>query len=186
MVFFHASRVPNIKILTPHLSEHNKPLVHFSSKRENVLVYLSNAVEKYCSEVGYSGPFKNWGSYGFTKDGILQLDEYYPNATVETYKGVSGFIYSAKQIAEYEKLEQIPFTVVSENSVPVDHSEFVADAYEALLEAAEQGKIILTKYENNSKEKLNWIKKSVVREYNQSKLYPKYQLFLKAKFNFIL
>ncbi len=42
MVFFHASRVPNIKTLTPHLSEHNKPLVYFSSKRENVLVYLSN------------------------------------------------------------------------------------------------------------------------------------------------
>lgn len=186
MLFFHASQVPDIKKLTPHLSEHGNPLVYFSTKRENVLVYLSNAVEKYCNEVGYnSHTFKKWGSYGFTRDNILQLDEYYPNATIETYKGVSGFIYSTSKIVNYEKLSDIPFTVISENSVPVGHYEFVADAYEALLEAAEQGKIILTRYENNSKEKMNWIKKSVICEYEQAELNPEYQLFLKAKFNFI-
>lgn len=187
MLFFHASQVPDIRTLTPHLSEHGKALVYFSTKRENVLVYLSNAIEKYCNEVGFnSNTFKKWGSYGFTKDGILKLDEYYPNATIETYKGVSGFIYSTNKLEYYEKLAGIPHTVVSENSVSVDHFEFIADAYDALLEAAEQGKIILTRYENNSKEKLNWIQRSVIREYEQSESNPEYLLFLKAKFNFIL
>ncbi len=125
------------------------------------MVYLSNAIEKYCHEIGYkhSGVYKKWGSYGFTRDGILQLDEYYPNATVETYKGVSGFCLLTDKISRCEKLAEIPYTVISENPVSVDHCEFIPDAYEALLEAAEQGKIILTKYENNSREKLNWIKK---------------------------
>ncbi len=47
-MFFHASPVPNLKNLTPHISNHGTPLIYFSTKRENVLVYLSNAVEKCC------------------------------------------------------------------------------------------------------------------------------------------
>ena len=186
-MFFHASQVPNIKVLMPHLSVHGKPLVYFSTKRENVLVYLSNAIEKHCNSIGYkhTGPFKKWGSYGFTSDGILQLDEYYPAATIETYKGVSGFIYSTRKIANCKELPTIPYSVVSVNSVSVDSCEFIADAYTALLEAAEQGKIILTRYENNSKDKINWITESVIREYGQARSNPEYQLFLKAKFNFI-
>ena len=35
----------------------------------------------------------NGGPYSFTKDGRLQLEEYYPNATFETYKGVDAYIY---------------------------------------------------------------------------------------------
>ena len=44
----------------------------FSKKRENVLVYLSNAIQKYCIEQGfeYSGIWQKWAYYGFDKDGI--------------------------------------------------------------------------------------------------------------------
>ena len=50
MTFFHASQTKNIKILKPNISNHNIPLIYFSDKRENVLVYLSNAIEKFCKE----------------------------------------------------------------------------------------------------------------------------------------
>ena len=53
-MIYHASQIKDIKVLEPRVSNHNKPLVYFSSKRENVLVYLSNAVEKYCKECGHS------------------------------------------------------------------------------------------------------------------------------------
>ena len=36
-MFFHASPVPNLKKLTPHISNHGTPLIYFSTKRENVL-----------------------------------------------------------------------------------------------------------------------------------------------------
>lgn len=52
--YYHASPIANIEILEPRISNHNVPLVYFSAKRENVLVYLSNAVEKYCEETGFS------------------------------------------------------------------------------------------------------------------------------------
>ncbi|WP_196805776.1 hypothetical protein [Butyrivibrio sp. WCD2001] len=75
-------------------------MIYFSRKRENVLVYLSNAVEKYCRETGFAfdGIWQKWGPYGFGKEGRLCLEEYYPNALEETYSGVSGYIYSASEI----------------------------------------------------------------------------------------
>lgn len=46
-MYFHASQTEKIKILEPRISNHNIPFIYFSDKRENVLVYLSNAVEKF-------------------------------------------------------------------------------------------------------------------------------------------
>ena len=100
-MLYHASPVAAIKTLIPHVSNHDRALVYLSEKRENVLVYLSNAVEKHCRETGFAwnAPWYKWASYGFTKDGLLLLEEYYPNATEETYKGVSGYIYQAEESA---------------------------------------------------------------------------------------
>jgi hypothetical protein len=80
----------------PRVSNHGEPRVYFSAKRENTLVYLSNAIEQYCRQIGfvYSEIYHKRATYGFTKAGLLCLDEYYPNATVETYQGISGYIYS--------------------------------------------------------------------------------------------
>lgn len=78
-MFFHASPVGNIDVLTPHVSNHGKALTYFSTKWENTLVYLSNAVEKFCRERGMcqEGPFHKWATYGFDCAGLLVLDEYY-------------------------------------------------------------------------------------------------------------
>ena len=40
-MFYHASQIPNIQVPEPRISNHNVSLVYFSTKRENVLVYLS-------------------------------------------------------------------------------------------------------------------------------------------------
>ena len=45
-MFYHASQIEGITTLEPRVSNHDIPLVYFSTKRENVLVYLSNAIEK--------------------------------------------------------------------------------------------------------------------------------------------
>lgn len=186
-MLFHASNVSGLKLLKPHTSNHGKLLVYFSEKRENVLVYLSNAVEKYCRENGvkHDGTYQKWASYGFTGDGILTLDEYYPNAAMETYKGVSGYIYSVSDLSDCERLSDIPYAVTASGDVPVEFCEFVPDAYEALLTAAENKEIILRRYDENSKEKLDWIEKTVLGEYEQSADHPEYRAFLRAKFDFI-
>jgi hypothetical protein len=52
-MFYHASRTKGIEILRPRISNHNVSLIYFSRKRENVLVYLSNAIEKCCKESNF-------------------------------------------------------------------------------------------------------------------------------------
>ena len=47
-MYYHASSVQGITRLEPRVSNHGIPLIYFSTKRENTLVYLSNSLEKYC------------------------------------------------------------------------------------------------------------------------------------------
>lgn len=185
-MLYHASPTPDIKTLIPHTSNHGKPLIYFSSKRENVLVYLSNAVEKCCRERGFphSGNYYKWASYGFTKDKLLQLDEYYPNATPDTYKGVSGYIYTAEENSLCAPMDDIPFAFTSTGPIPVISCEFIPDAYQALLSAAEEGKLILTSYRQNSPKMLDWIKSAVTEDYEKQSA-PEYLFFLKEHFDFL-
>ena len=114
-MLYHASPIGGLTELRPHISNHGIPLLYFSQKRENTFVYLSNAVEKYCRETGfaYNGPWKKWGPYGFTDDGRQRLEEYYPNALEETYRGVSGYIYTVEKVIRRGHPVPIPDTVTS-------------------------------------------------------------------------
>ncbi len=185
-MYYHASQVANIKVLEPRISNHNIPLVYFSTKRENVLLYLSNAIEKYCKETRfrYKGNWKKWGPYGFEVDGTLRLEEYYPNALEETYKGVSGYIYYTEKIPNPQENIQISNAITTSECVAVEGCEYIPDAYEAIMEAAKQGLIKLQRYEEMSEQKLAWIIRTIKQEYEEAGEHPEYRHFLKNKFAF--
>lgn len=187
-MYYHASPVGGITQLEPRESDHHIPLVYFSTKRENTLVYLSNAIEKYCKETGFSydGIWKKWGPYGFNKDGIQQLHEYYPNALEKTYKGVSGYIYSAENITDSGFEIMIPNAASSSTSVKVSNVEFVTDAYTAILEAEEKGLIAITRYNEISEKMQEWIRNTILHEYENAVDHPDYRHFLKGNFADIL
>ena len=151
-MIYHASSIAGISELIPSVSNHGISLVYFSKKRENDLVYLSNAIERFCKETGYdySGKWKKWGTYGFDKNGILSLEEYYPNAIEKTYKGVSGYIYSSDCNIKSEFEINIPDAVVCTNPVKVKNVEYISDAYEAILEAEREGLIKILRYSDLS------------------------------------
>lgn len=184
-MYFHASPVKGIKILEPQVSD-DKPLIYFSKKRENVLVYLSNAVEKYCKETGfeYSGKWTKWGPYGFTKDGRLCIHEYYPNALKDTYKGVMSYIYSVEELADCCELP-IRDAVTCDKPTPVTNCEIVYDAYEAILAAEKEGLIAIVRYEESTKEQLEWIDKTMRDQYEKADQ-PDYRHFLEGKFPFVI
>lgn len=186
-MYYHASQVSDIKILEPRISNHNIPLIYFSTKRENVLVYLSNAIEKYCKETGFAnnGKWHKWASYGFEPDGTLRLDEYYPNAMEDTYKGVSGYIYYADVVIENQDNINISNAVTSSHPVTVTDIEFIEDAYSEILKAAESGLIKICRYEDMSDKMLAWIENTIKREYAEAEEKSDYRYFLKSKFKFL-
>lgn len=185
-MFYHASNVKDLKVLKPHVSNHGKSWVYFSSKRENVLVYLSNAVEKYIKEK-YNRPLKQyekWASYGITADGLVRIEEYYPNATKETFEGVSGYIYNVEKLENAQPLSGIKDVFVSKTQTEVVGCEFVKDAYAEILKAEQEGKILIERYETLTDKKHTWIKNTILNEYNNSNN-ADYKEFLLAKFDWL-
>lgn len=183
-MLYHASPIGGLTELRPHISNHGIPLLYFSQKRENTFVYLSNAVEKYCRETGfaYNGPWKKWGPYGFTDDGRQRLEEYYPNALEETYRGVSGYIYTAEKVIRRGHPVPIPDTVTSRGAVEATGCEFIPDAWEAILQAEQEGLLVLRRYEEMTEREADWLRRTVREEFRQAEDHPEYQHFLRDKF----
>lgn len=182
-MYFHASQAPDIRVLEPRTSNHGVPRVYLSTKWENVLPYLSNAVEKYCRETGFpqNGPWTKWGSYGFL-EGKICLDEYYPDALTDTYQGVSGYIYMAEEVPGGEAQQDIPGAIVTEKPVPVSGCEFVPDALKAILDAEKSGQILIRRYQDLPEKMLRWIRESIKAEYMEEDATPAYRHFLQGKF----
>ena len=183
-MYYHASPIKGITSLEPHVSNHGVPLVYFSTKRENVLVYLSNSVEKYCRDTGfvYDGKWEKWGPYGFNKDGRQRLEEYYPNALISTYKGVSGWVYSAASITDAGIELRIPDAAASSVPVKVTGAEFVPDAYEAILRAERDGLITILRYEEMPETMREWNERTIKEEYEKAAGHPEYRHFLRGNF----
>lgn len=183
-MYYHASSVKGLTQLKPQSSNHRVPLVYFSTKRENVLVYLSNSVEKYCVETGfhYDGKYQKWGPYGFGKDGRQCLEEYYPDALISTYKGVSGYIYSAEAISDSGVAVSIPDVATSSMPVDISGAEFIPDAYEAILQAEREGLLTIVRYEEMTEKMRQWNQRAILEEYENAADHPEYRHFLKGNF----
>ena len=183
-MYYHASQTAGIRTLEPRISNHGVPLIYFSTKRENTLVYLSNAIEKFCRETGfaYDGPWQKWGPYGFERDGRLQLQEYYPDALKSTYRGVSGYIYHVSAIEPAEMSIAISNAAVTAVPVDVEGCEFVPDALDAILQAEHDGLITIQRYATMPDKMRAWLEQTTAQEYADAEAHPEYRYFLKAKF----
>lgn len=184
-MFYHASPTPDIGMLEPRISNHGVPRVYFSAKRENTLVYLSNAVEKTCRENGFvhTGKWQKWASYGFTKDGLLRFEEYYENALVDTYGGVSGYLYTVEPSDAILPFANIRDAFYADTPIPVASCEFVPDALEALLAAEREGKIVILRYAQLPEKMREWLCCTTLDEYRSAT--PDYRFFLEQKFPYV-
>lgn len=179
--YYHASQTPGLTMLEPRVSNHGQPLTYVSDRRENVLVYLSNAVEKHCREVGFDhkGPWRKWASYGFEHEKLV-LEEYWPDATRETYQGVGGYVYTVE--GDFTPQPDIPHGFTSAEPARVVACEYIPDALEALRQAEKQGKIRLKSYAENSEKTMHWLENITCEEYRRMEDAPDYRRFLEDKF----
>lgn len=154
MTYYHCSPTGHITVLQPRQPEaFDKP----------ARVYLTTLLPMAL----FYGVRNYEYTYGYTRDGQIHLDEYFPNAFEELYRGkpASLYICAPKSV----DLTKIPNEVVSPEAVPVIREIVIEDLWEALLEQERLGALVIRRYAELSQKQLDWICKveaDIIRDKN--------------------
>lgn len=144
MPYYHCSPIAGLTVLQPRKPEaFDKPArVYLTKLLPMALMY---AVRNY----EYT--------YGYTKDGQIHLDEYFPNALEILYKGKRASLY----LCEPEETEptKIPNEAASCKPVKVLRETVIEDAMEALLEQERLGALVIRRHHELPENMLAWIRK---------------------------
>ncbi len=145
MAYYHCSPTAGLKILEPR-----KPVAFEKPPRVYLTTLLPMALMYAVRNYEYT--------YGYTKEGQIYFEEYFPDELEILYRGKSASLY----ICDPENIEstRIPNEAVSEKAVPVISETFIPDACEALLEQERLGTLAIYRYGQLSDEKLNWVRKA--------------------------
>lgn len=155
MTYYHGSPVMGLKVLKPA-----KPA--FSEKPEQVYLTTLLPMALLYGVQNYEY------TYGFTREGQIYLDEYFPNALEVLYRGKQASVYVCDPV-QVEK-GRIPNEVVSAMQVPVTREMVIPDLYEALLEQEKLGTLVIRRYETLPPKMLEWICKVEADGIRQSDL----------------
>lgn len=182
MILFHGSKTGSIEILEPRKADHERPYIYLTTIDVVAAFYLCNAVQK---------PYY-WFPYGF-ENGNMDIpiyNELYPNALREVSEGVHGYIYKA-DVKENQVIpfKNIPCARLGTEPIPVSDCIEVPDAYALFKEYEKQGKLKIGRYEDKTKDELQWYYKSILEYLKEKEMYKtpqcSYALFIKKKFPFI-
>ena len=178
MILYHGSNTANIRVLQPHLADHDRPYIYMSTLEVVAAFYMCNAVER---------PYY-WFPYGFDKEtGVPVYHELYPNALKEVSNGVSGSIYIVD--ADEDSIlpfKNIPVARLATQPVKVLKEIKVENAYDLFMQYVAEGKMKIGHFEDKTEKAIaNW--HSMVLSYIREKDMIKtpdcsYALFVKEKF----
>ena len=97
-------------------------------------------------------------SYGYTREGQIYFEEYFPNALETLYRGKSASLYLCTP--RHTESTPIPNEFVSKEAVPVIQEIHIPDACEALLEQERLGTLVIHRYHKLSAKNLDWIQRT--------------------------
>lgn len=144
MAYYHCSPKTGLTVLEP-----GRPKTFDKPARVYMTTLLPMALMYTVQNYEYS--------YGYTKDGQIYFEEYFPNALEVLYRGKSASIYLCDPAAT--ETTQIPNEAVSEAAVPVISETYIPDACEALLEQERMGTLVIRRHHELPQEMLDWIRK---------------------------
>ena len=145
MAYYHCSPTAGLTLLEPR-----KP----ASFEKPARVYLSTLLP-----MALMYAVRNYEySYGYTKEGQIYFDEYFPNALEILYGGKAASLYLCEPCQT--ETTRIPNEAVSEKAVPVIREIDIPDACEALLEQERLGALVIRRYHELPERMLNWIRKA--------------------------
>lgn len=143
MILYHASPTPGLTVLKPSVTK------YFGKPKQVCLTALKPMALFY-------GVRNFEYAYGYTREGRLYYEEYFPNALAELYRGKSASLY---RCARREGMEAtaIPNEYVSAAEVAVEEEISIPDVYEALLEEERQGTLKIVRWELLTEKRRRWI-----------------------------
>lgn len=142
-MYYHCSPISGLRVLNPGTPEgFGKPKgVYLTTLLPMALMYGIRNYEY---------------TYGYTKEGQIYLDEYFPDALETLYRGKSASLYICQPDSTY--ITRIPNEAVSEGPVKVLEEIFIPDVAEALLEQERLGNLPIRRYETLSEKMRGWIR----------------------------
>ena len=154
MEYYHCSPTGGLTVLEPRQPESfDKPArVYMTTLLPMALMYSIRNYEY---------------TYGYTKEGQIYFEEYFPNALEVLYRCKSASLY----LCDPECVEgtQIPNEAISATAVPVISETLIPDACEALLEQERLGTLVIRRYHQLSDNMRRWILQAeadYIRKYN--------------------
>lgn len=155
MIYYHCSPASGLKVLEPR-----KPISFDKPARVYMATLLPMALMYGVRNYEYT--------YGYTREGQIYLDEYFPNELEVLYKGKSASLYICQP--EAAETTRIPNEVVSDRAVLVLEEIRIPDVYEALLEQERRGTLLIRRYHQQSERMLAWICKTETEVILEKKL----------------
>ncbi len=155
MTYYHCSPTQGLKILLP-----GKPTVFQKPKAVYMTTLLPMALMYGIRNYEYT--------YGYTKEGQIYLDEYFPNALEILYKDKSASLYICNP--QDTQTTRIPNEILSSREVPVLEEIRIPDVMEALLEQKRLGALLIHRYEELSEGQRNWIRRAEADSIRQMNL----------------
>lgn len=143
MTLYHCSPTPGLAVLRPSVTR------YFGKPRQVCLTAsLPMALMYGIRHFEYA--------YGYTRDGRIYYEEYFPNALEELYRGRSASLYLCARRADMEPTA-IPNEYVAGTEVPVEEERFVPDILAALLEQERLGALKVVRWDELDGERRRWI-----------------------------
>lgn len=148
-MYYHCSPIHRLKILEPQ-----KPRNFDKSAQVYMTTLLPMALMYGVRNFEYT--------YGFTKNGQIYFEEYYPDALRLLYEGKNASLYEcAPSITEATR---IPNEIISPQPVQVLKEIYIPDVLQALLQQQQLGTLIIHRYEELSPSVKAWIFQAELQE----------------------
>lgn len=172
MKTYHGSKTSGLKELRPFTKTRatvKDACVYMTSDKALAALYI------------WDKPYY-WFTYGFTKEGIVEYTEYFPDSLRYFYENRSGSIYTAEGEFEDASKAGIRTLFISRENVKITEEEFIADVFACILNLEKEGKIKIRRHYELSEKMLGFIRETVKSERESADCGTEQKRFLAEKF----
>ena len=158
--FYHGSDIPGITRLEARSKLHNseEKVVYLTDNIPYALYYIWDAKRNE-----YDGKYVT----GWMKNGIAYYEEQFPNQLKTFYEGVSGYLYRIADREDIKPVENRENMYYSIEGAIIAESKQIDDVYEELLKYESEGKLVVLRYNEQSKERqselVDFIAQGIIR-----------------------